>query len=67
MLLPMELRKVFESQGVVLNRRTVANCNTGVAATSLLFALYMLGVKNAGLYDGSWYEWTKRGGKIERN
>jgi len=66
MLLPTDLRKVFESQGVDLNRRIVTNCNTGISATSLLFALYLLGIENAALYDGSWFEWTKRGGKIEK-
>ncbi|HYX50601.1 MAG TPA: rhodanese-like domain-containing protein [Ktedonobacteraceae bacterium] len=38
----------------------VAYCNGGVAATSVLFALAMLGYPSTTNYDGSWNEWGER-------
>jgi thiosulfate/3-mercaptopyruvate sulfurtransferase len=38
----------------------VAYCNGGVAATSVLFALSMLGYPRLANYDGSWNEWNRR-------
>ncbi len=38
----------------------VAYCNGGVAATSVLFALSMLGYSRLTNYDGSWNEWNER-------
>ncbi len=38
--------------------RIIAYCNGGVAATSVLFALSILGYSHLTNYDGSWNEWT---------
>jgi thiosulfate/3-mercaptopyruvate sulfurtransferase len=38
----------------------IAYCNGGVAATSVLFALSMLGYRQLVNYDGSWNEWNER-------
>jgi thiosulfate/3-mercaptopyruvate sulfurtransferase len=38
----------------------IAYCNGGVAATSVLFALSMLGYPRLTNYDGSWNEWNER-------
>jgi thiosulfate/3-mercaptopyruvate sulfurtransferase len=38
----------------------IAYCNGGVAATSVLFALSMLGHSHLTNYDGSWNEWNRR-------
>ena len=40
--------------------RVAAYCNGGVAATSVLFALSMLGYSRLTNYDGSWNEWAER-------
>jgi thiosulfate/3-mercaptopyruvate sulfurtransferase len=55
-----ELEAVFESEGVRREDNIVAYCNGGVAATSVLFALDMLGYPNLSNYDGSWNEWGNR-------
>ena len=52
-----DLRAAFEKAGVDLSRPIVTTCGSGVTASVLLFALHLLGVKNAALYDGSWSEW----------
>jgi thiosulfate/3-mercaptopyruvate sulfurtransferase len=57
---PEELRSVMESGGVTPEREVVAYCNGGVAATSVLFALSMLGYPRLANYDGSWNEWNQR-------
>ncbi len=46
--------------GVDPTKRVVAYCNGGVAATSVLFALSMLGYTDLTNYDGSWNEWGQR-------
>lgn len=54
------LRERLSEAGVRPDRRVVAYCNGGVAATSVLFALHMLGYPNLANYDGSWNEWGNR-------
>jgi thiosulfate/3-mercaptopyruvate sulfurtransferase len=55
-----ELARVFATVGVAPEQHVVAYCNGGVAATSVLFSLAMLGYPNLTNYDGSWNEWGKR-------
>jgi thiosulfate/3-mercaptopyruvate sulfurtransferase len=55
-----ELAGVFSSAGVVPEQHVVAYCNGGVAATTILFSLAMLGYPKLTNYDGSWNEWGKR-------
>ncbi len=42
------------------DEQVVAYCNGGVAATSVLFALSLLGYSHLTNYDGSWNEWNER-------
>lgn len=55
-----ELARIFASAGVVPEQHVVAYCNGGVAATTVLFSLAMLGYPQLTNYDGSWNEWGKR-------
>ncbi len=55
-----ELAQVFSTNGVQPTHHVVAYCNGGVAATSILFCLAMLGYPKLTNYDGSWNEWGKR-------
>ncbi len=55
-----ELAHIFTDAGVAPQKRVIAYCNGGVAATTLLFSLAMLGYPNLTNYDGSWNEWGKR-------
>jgi thiosulfate/3-mercaptopyruvate sulfurtransferase len=55
-----ELGQVFASAGVTPREHIVAYCNGGVAATTVLFSLAMLGYPKLTNYDGSWNEWGKR-------
>jgi thiosulfate/3-mercaptopyruvate sulfurtransferase len=60
-LLPVAgLRDVFRRAGVDLDRPVVTTCGSGVSACVLALALYMLGRKDASVYDGSWTEWGGR-------
>ncbi|MGZ5876023.1 MAG: 3-mercaptopyruvate sulfurtransferase [Bradyrhizobium sp.] len=55
---PLEdLRKAFAGAGVDMTRPIVTTCGSGVSALVLTLALYRLGVRGTGLYDGSWAEW----------
>ncbi len=55
---PAELRSAFESAGVDLAQPLTTTCGSGVTASVLLFALHLIGVDSAALYDGSWSEWS---------
>jgi thiosulfate/3-mercaptopyruvate sulfurtransferase len=55
-----ELAQVFAQANVTPDQRVVAYCNGGVAATTVLFSLAMLGYPHLTNYDGSWNEWGKR-------
>ncbi len=57
---PTELSQIAEQNGTDPTKRTVAYCNGGVAGTSILFALSMLGYSQLTNYDGSWNEWAER-------
>ncbi|WP_213769527.1 3-mercaptopyruvate sulfurtransferase [Bradyrhizobium sp. dw_78] len=52
-----ELRKAFTGAGVDTAKPIVTTCGSGVSALVLTLALYCLGVRGMGLYDGSWAEW----------
>ena len=52
-----ELQAVAAATGLDPGRRVVAYCNGGVAATTALFALALLGYPRLANYDGSWNEW----------
>jgi thiosulfate/3-mercaptopyruvate sulfurtransferase len=52
-----EIRRRVLEHGLRPDRRTVAYCNGGVAATVVLFNLARLGFTSLCNYDGSWNEW----------
>jgi len=55
-----ELARVFSNAHISPQQQVVAYCNGGVAATTVLFSLAMLGYPSLANYDGSWNEWGKR-------
>jgi thiosulfate/3-mercaptopyruvate sulfurtransferase len=55
-----ELAQVFTASGVKPEDHVVTYCNGGVAATTILFGLAMLGYPKLTNYDGSWNEWGSR-------
>jgi thiosulfate/3-mercaptopyruvate sulfurtransferase len=55
-----ELKRIFDRAQVKPEERVIAYCNGGVAATTVLFSLAMLGYPSLTNYDGSWNEWGRR-------
>lgn len=55
-----ELAATAAAVGLSPDRHIVAYCNGGVAATSVLFGLSLLGYPRLSNYDGSWNEWAER-------
>jgi thiosulfate/3-mercaptopyruvate sulfurtransferase len=55
-----ELQHSFAAINVSQDQHIIAYCNGGVAATTALFSLAMLGYPQLTNYDGSWNEWGKR-------
>jgi thiosulfate/3-mercaptopyruvate sulfurtransferase len=59
-----ELAMLFERAGVDLAQPVVTSCGSGISAATLSLAAEILGAKDVALYDGSWTEWTGKGGPI---
>jgi thiosulfate/3-mercaptopyruvate sulfurtransferase len=57
---PERIAELVSEAGIVPEQEVVGYCNGGVAATSVLFALSMLGYPRLSNYDGSWNEWNRR-------
>lgn len=55
---PEALRAAFAAAGIDLTQPLTTSCGSGVTASVLLFALHLIGVDRAALYDGSWSEWS---------
>ncbi|XP_071723277.1 thiosulfate/3-mercaptopyruvate sulfurtransferase 2-like [Rutidosis leptorrhynchoides] len=57
-LLPAdELKKIFDDEGITLDKPVVTSCGTGVTACILALGLHRLGKSDVAVYDGSWTEW----------
>ncbi len=55
-----EIAATFDHAGVDRTRPIVTTCGSGVTAAFVSFSLYLIGVGNAAVYDGSWAEWGNR-------
>jgi thiosulfate/3-mercaptopyruvate sulfurtransferase len=55
-----ELRKLFESKNIDLNKPIVLSCGSGVTATMLYLALEKIGAEKLAVYDGSWTEYASK-------
>ncbi|HTV06428.1 MAG TPA: 3-mercaptopyruvate sulfurtransferase [Acidobacteriaceae bacterium] len=53
-----ELRTLFQSKGVDVNRPVTTTCGSGVTAAVLALGLEIAGAKQVRLYDGSWAEYA---------
>lgn len=55
-----ELVVRFQAAGVELSKPVVTSCGSGVTASALALGLYLVGRRDAAVYDGSWSEWGGR-------
>ena len=55
-----ELRGALQAAGLDLARPVVTTCGSGVTASVLALALYLVGRRDVAVYDGSWSEWGGR-------
>jgi len=54
-----DTQAAFAAQGVTRDKRVIAYCGGGIAATVDLFVLHQLGYDHLTLYDASMGEWAK--------
>lgn len=52
-----EIAAAFTDASVDLSKPIVTSCGSGVTASCLAFALYLIGHEDVAVYDGSWVEW----------
>jgi len=55
---PEQIRQMFEMAQVDMNKPIVTTCGSGVTACILALGLALSGYERAGVYDGSWTEWS---------
>jgi thiosulfate/3-mercaptopyruvate sulfurtransferase len=55
---PAELRQIFASAGVALDRPTAAHCQSGGRASVMVFGMELMGAKDVSNYYPSWAEWS---------
>jgi thiosulfate/3-mercaptopyruvate sulfurtransferase len=53
-----ELRRVFASTGIALDRPTATHCQSGGRASVMAFGLELMGAKDVSNYYPSWAEWS---------
>lgn len=49
----------FRAAGVDLARPIIATCASGITSCLVALALYLLGLRDVAVYDGSWAEWER--------
>jgi thiosulfate/3-mercaptopyruvate sulfurtransferase len=55
-----ELRRIFESRGILPSHEVIAYCQVGMRASVDLFALRLIGYDKLRNYYGAWEEWGNR-------
>lgn len=55
-----ELKDMMLNNGLHLNKRIVAYCNGGLMACGLVVAGSLAGADSLAMYNGSWFEWSRR-------
>ena len=60
LLAPATLGEAFAKAGLDPTRPVITSCGSGVTASVLALALYVLGHPQVAVYDGSWTEWGGR-------
>jgi thiosulfate/3-mercaptopyruvate sulfurtransferase len=56
----LELKRIFESHGILPSHDVIAYCQVGMRASVDLFALHLLGYERLRNYYGAWEEWGSR-------
>ena len=54
---PEDIRKIFETAGVDLQKPAITTCGSGITAAVLCLGLHLIGKTDYAVYDGSWTEW----------
>lgn len=57
---PDQILATFREAGVDFGKPIVFSCGSGMTAAVNALALYLMGRKDAAIYDGSWVEWGNR-------
>jgi len=52
-----EIASVMRDAGVDLDEPIITTCGSGITASTLALALYLIGHDDVAVYDGSWTEW----------
>lgn len=65
LLEPRKLSAMYRQAGIRPGTRVITSCGQGYWGALDLFVLYQLGYEDVRLYDGSWAEWSARGGPVE--
>lgn len=57
-----EIASNWEKLGIVPDKKVAFYCGTGWRASETFFYAYLMDWPQASVYDGGWFEWTRRAG-----
>jgi thiosulfate/3-mercaptopyruvate sulfurtransferase len=55
-----EVAANWEAEGITPDKKVAFYCGTGWRASETLFHAHLMGWPNAAVYDGGWFEWSRR-------
>ena len=55
-----EVTSRWEDVGITPDKKVAFYCGTGWRASETFFYGYLMGWPNVAIYDGGWYEWSRR-------
>ena len=58
-----EVAANWKGAGVTPDKKVAFYCGTGWRASETFFYAYLMGWPDVSIYDGGWFEWTRRNGK----
>lgn len=58
MIAPETVKARFEAADIDLSRPIVATCASGITSCMIALALFVIGHKDAAVFDGAWAEWS---------
>lgn len=58
-----EIAANWETLGITPDKNVAFYCGTGWRASEAFFSAYLMGWPNVSMYDGGWFEWSRRVGE----
>jgi thiosulfate/3-mercaptopyruvate sulfurtransferase len=62
-----EVAAVWNEAGITPDKKVAFYCGTGWRASETFFYAYLMAWPNVSIYDGGWFEWSRRAGELAQS